>query len=171
MENNEVFIIDNDQKADWAIRKIKEAQEERDRLLKIAEERLAELNEQIEGINLAYENSANYFKGALRAYFETEYVKKKETKTQQSYQLLSGKLVFKKPAVKIVKPKDETALMSYLEANEFNEFIETKKTTKWAEFKKTITIDESSGKVVSTDTGELLQFIETEQTEGQFDVK
>lgn len=99
-------------------------------------------------------------------YFYT--VPHKETKTQESYKLLDGSLVFKKPAVAIVKP-DNDRLVAYLESAGREDLIETKKTAAWGEYKKTLTIADD-GQVVSED-GEILDFIEVEEKAGEFNVK
>ena len=70
-----------------------------------------------------------------------------------------------------MKPDDEIGsqlLLEYLEANQ-PEMIETIKKPAWGEFKKNLPI--TDGGVVDMATGEKLEFIETEETAGSFDVK
>ena len=50
------------------------------------------------------------------------------------------------------------------------EMVETIKKPAWGEFKKNLTLTED-GDVVDMATGEKLDFVKTEETEGSFDVK
>ena len=84
-------------------------------------------------------------------YFET--VPSKETKTQKSYKLLAGTLVFKKPTTKIVHNDDK--LLEYLEENDGKDYIKLKKSIDWAEFKKTLTVSDT-GEVVDTELGTII---------------
>ena len=86
----------------------------------------------------------------------------------ESYKLLSGSLVFKKPSVKIVRP-DDAKLVEYMKANGYEKFVQTKETAAWSDFKKEIEIKD--GQVVLDDTGEVLDWIQTEEDPGKFEVK
>ena len=124
---NEGFIVDSDQKCEWCIKKIKAAEDEYVRLMELVQAERKELDLKAEELSKHLESETGYLKGLLFKYFET--VEKKETKTQQSYKLLSGSLVLRKPSVKIVKP-DETKLVEFLEANGYEKLVETKKSAK-----------------------------------------
>ena len=163
----EGFEITNDNLANWACKKIKEATEEADRLKKIITAERKELDSKEKAINEKLANETGYLKGLLFTYFGK--VDHKETKTQSTYKLLDGSLVFKKPARKIVKPESETELVQYLEQNA-PMLVETIKKPAWGEFKKSLTMTDT-GEVVDTTTGEVVDFIKTEETEASFDVK
>lgn len=163
----EGFVIDNDNKANWAIKKIKEATAEADRLLAIVAAEREELDAKEQAIEDKLENDTKYLKSLLYGYFET--VESKETKTQKSYKLLDGSLIFKKPAMKIVKPEEDTALIDYLEKNA-PALVETVKKPAWGEFKKTLAVSDA-GEVLDTNTGEILDFVKAEESEAVFDVK
>lgn len=165
-EAPESFCIDTDKLAEWAIKKIKAAQAEHDRLQKLIDEEFAELAAKQEENNKRLQSETGYLKSLLYGYFQT--VEHKETKTQESYKLLSGSLVYKKPAVAIVKP-DNDQLVAYLEKSGREDLVETKKTAAWGEYKKTLTIS-YDGQVISED-GEILDFIQTEEKAGEFNVK
>lgn len=147
----ESFKIENDKTADWAIAQIKEAEDERDRLISLAESQIKDLNDKIKEFETKCENDTAYLKSLLAMYFET--VPSKETKTQKSYKLLSGTLVFKKPSSKIVH--DDDKLLEYLEENEGKDYIKIKKSIDWAEFKKTLTVSDD-GEVVDTGLGTII---------------
>ena len=165
-ELNEGFVVDNDKKAEYCIKKIKAAQAEHDRLMELVNAEIEELNLKALELDNKLESETGYFKALLYNYFET--VEHKETKTQESYKLRSGSLVFKKPAVSIVKP-DNDQLVAYLQSIDREDLIETKMTAAWGEYKKTLTIADD-GQVVSED-GEVLDFIQTEEKAGEFNVK
>ena len=56
-----------------------------------------------------------------------------------------------------------------MESNGFEKLIETKKSAKWGDFKKEIEIKD--GQVILDDTGEVLDWIQTEEDPGKFEVK
>ena len=145
------FTIADDKAADWALEQIKEAEEERDRLVALANDKISELNEQIKSITEKCENNTAYLKSMLFEYFGT--VPHKETKTQETYKLLSGSLVFKKESTKIEHNDD--ALIKYLEENDGAEYIKIKKSVDWAEFKKNLTVSDS-GEVIDAEIGTII---------------
>lgn len=149
MEDN--FKIDNDKTADWAITQIHEAENERDRLIKLAQDQINDLTAKIQELTDKCDNSTAYLKSCLIEYFQT--IEPKETKTQKSYKLLSGTLVFKKPSTKIVH--DDEKLLEYLENNDGNDFIKIKKSVDWAEFKKQLKVSDD-GEIIDTGLGVVL---------------
>ena len=163
---NEGFVIDNDNKANWALKKIKEATAEADRLKAIITAERDELTEKEDRINEKLERDTGYLKALLYNYFET--VEHKATKTQESYKLLDGSLVYKIPTRKIAKP-DEGRLIAYLKTNA-PELVKTVETAAWGDFKKALAVADD-GTVINVETGEVLDFIGTEETAGTFDVK
>lgn len=165
MEEN--FKIENDKTAEWALTQIQEAETERDRLIAIAEEKIKDLTDKIEELNSHCEDETKYLRSCLAMYFET--VKSKETKTQKSYKLLSGTLIFKKPSVKIVH--DDEKLLEYLEENDGKDYIKIKKSVDWAEFKKTLTIED--GKIIDTELGTVIpaKVCDLEEVPASFNIK
>lgn len=163
---DEMFTIDNDAKADWAVCKIREAQEERDRLLALVEEKRTELKERCEAINAKYESETSGLLSMLQSYMET--VPRRKTKTKESYQLLSGKLV-----KKAGQPKcsyDDNALLEWLKNNR-PEFVITKESAAWGALKKQLDIDPETGVVTISETGEVVDVITAERGEERFEVK
>ena len=156
------FTIENDKSADWAIKTIAEAEGERDRLIDLANEQINELKERIEELKEKCNQDTAYLKSCLYEYFVK--VPHKNTKTQETYKLLSGSLVFKKPSQKI--NHDDEKLIEYLDGTEF---VETKKSLKWGEYKKGLTI--SYGEVIDSETGEVIEACSVEDVPGSFDIK
>lgn len=164
-ELNESFSINNDNLADWAIRKIKEDEAERDRLIAIAQDQINELTDQIENLKIKYDGKTKFLKGHLQMYFGS--VPHKETKTQESYKLLSGSLVMKKASAKIIY--DDDALLAYLVASSQPEYIKVKKSVDWVEYKKNLGIEGRD--VIDLDTGEIIKACSVEDVPASFDIK
>ena len=158
----DAFKIENDKTADWAIAQIHDAEIERDRLITLAEEQIEDLKDRIEELKAKCDNDTAYLRSCLAMYFET--VPSKETKTQKSYKLLSGTLVFKKPSVKI--NHDDEKLLKFLDGTEF---VETKKSLKWGEYKKVLAI--SGDDVIDSETGEVVEGCSIEEVPASFNVK
>ena len=162
MENNENFVVDNDNKAEWAINKLKEEQQEADRLISICECQIEIYKDKIDLYKqeLEYKNSG--LKGMLQQYFDT--VEHKKTKPQESYKLPSGTLKLKYKE-KIVK--DDSKLLEWLDSNGQDEYILINKSAVWGEFKKTL--QKVDGKFVTED-GEIVEGVTVEDAGAEFSI-
>ncbi len=152
------FVVDNDVKADWTVRKIAEIQAEADRMIDFHER-------QIEVTQAQADRRISYLKELLHRY--TYQVPMKETKTQMKYALPSGDLVLKKPALSF--KRDDDRLLQWLKDTDNDQMIVTKLSPAWAELKKQITVIDD--KVVFTETGEVVDGVEVALTEPEFVVK
>lgn len=157
--------ITTDLSADWAVRKIKEEQEEYFRLNKLAHDQIAEINMKIEDAERKMERRTSYLKYRLSQYFQT--VPHKETKTQEQYKLLSGALVYTKPKQSL--EKEDEGLLAYLKGSGFSDYVKTEEKPMWGEFKKILTVID--GKAVNTLTGETVDAVKVVEKEGTFEVK
>ena len=120
------FVVDDDKKADWALKKIKEIKKETEEWTNFYEgkkQKIISANEMRES-NLLEK---------LRAFFQT-LEKTKETKTQFSYELPGGKLVLKKGKSDFAV-SDKKTLAEQLK-NTHPELVQTKTEPKWADIKK-----------------------------------
>lgn len=158
----DTFKITNDKTADWAITQIHETENERDRLITLAEEQIKDLNDRIDELKTKCDNDTAYLRSLLATYFET--VKCKETKTQKSYKLISGTLVYKKPSTKI--NHDDEKLIKALDGTEF---VETKKSLKWGEYKKNLIVSDND--VIDITTGEVIEGCTVEDVPASFNIK
>lgn len=131
------FVIDNDQKAEWALKRIREEEEEADRKAKICRAEIMRYESMIADIQDEYERKTDFLHGLLENYFNT--VSHKKTKTKETYALASGTMVLKHSAPKTVK--DDDVLIRWLSENN-PEYVKTEVITKpaWGEFKKTLTV-------------------------------
>ena len=159
------FVIDNDVKADWALRKIAEDKQEFDRIRELADGQIEKIEEQKAASERRYNYRTAYLRSLLCQYFAQ--VPHRATKTQETYQLLSGKLVLKLSRPKPVYREDE--LLQYLKDNGLDDYVKTEEKAKWGEFKKLI--DTSDNKAVMKDTGEIIDCIRFEQTPEEFKVE
>ena len=139
---NEPFEIDTDAKADWALRKIREQRED------AAKWRAYYLGQIAKAEESAQQTEA-YFLGLLERYFAT--VPHRATKTQEAYDLPSGKLVRK--AQPPAYDRDEDALLAWAKESA-PELVETKEAVRWADLKKRLApagdalADRETGEVV-----------------------
>lgn len=157
------FIIDSDKKADWAIEKIKDERAECARLKQIAIDRIAELNERINELQERTDRRTGNLKALLMDYMQT--VKPtKQTKTQTQYELLSGKLVWKKQQP--LYERDETALLAWAEQTA-PELVKVKKEVSWADLKKRADV---SGDNLLLD-GEIIPGVTVIEREDVFEVQ
>ena len=136
------FQVDDDQKAEWCIRKIQEAKKE---MMDWIDFYVA----QTDKVKDKCERRIQFFEYKLMQYFGS--VPHKQTKTQESYQLPSGKLVLKKQAPDF--ERDDELILAWLKANDEDQYVKTKETVDWSELKKTLTI---VGEQVAGETGEII---------------
>ena len=167
METPYYFEITNDVQADNAIRAIKEEEQNTERIIAIAEAEKAALDMKIKQLRERCEQRTQEKRDALMRYFES--VEKRQTKTTEKYDLLSGTLVRKKPA-KVLAVADGDSLTDWLERNAYGYLISTTKKPKWAEIKKLLSYN-SDGVVSVTDTGEVVDGVTVEDKPGEFQVK
>lgn len=159
------FIIDDDDKADWALRKIAEAEAEYDRLADLADTRIAELEARKDAEATRRDNAVEPLQAALQAYFAT--VKPStNTKTQTTYRLLSGTLVQKK-AKQTMKVNDTDAFLNWMEANGYHDLI--KRTPQWGVVKRSLQMFDKVA--VDSATGAVVDGVEVVDEPGEFQVK
>lgn len=158
-EPNQEFEIDNANVADWAIEKIKEEEARIALFVQVANEKIEDLKTKIADETRKSEGRTGYLKHKLAEYLDRDDVPAKQTKTKKTLTLPSGKIdvIFPKKTIIARNGKDiktNENLINYCKENS-PEFIATKESIKWADFKKVLTID-SDGNVIDTLTGEFL---------------
>lgn len=162
-EIKEGFVIRDDNAAEWALQKIFDEKAELERLKALADSQIAVIMDKVEAAEKRFTSRTGYLKNALEEYMLT--VKRKQSKTQESYRLLSGSLILKKPVVKIVK--DDTKLLEYVKEHS-PEYVKHTEAVDWAGFKKTLTV---SGDVVVDSNGEVVSCLDVEETPGEFMIR
>jgi len=150
--NCEPFKIDNDQKAEWALAKIREEQAEAMRIINVCKSMIMHYEEQMKKAEEDLEKKTAYLKSQLEQYFDS--VEKRRTKTQEVYKLPSGILRRKYPSPQF--NRDDEKLVKWLKDRQMNEYIKVKETADWASLKKTIQV--VGNKAVDED-GEIVEGI------------
>lgn len=165
-QEKKAFVIDDDNKADWAIRKIDEEKQEFNRIRELAEEQTARIEQKVEAAERRFNQRTSYLRSLLGSYFMQ--VPHRKTKTQESYRLLSGSLVLKLPKVKPVYEEDE--LVKYLKESGMPDYIKMEEKARWGELKKLLDLSQGKHPVIK-DTGELVECIRVEETPAEFKVE
>lgn len=149
MENaNPMYMIDNDQEADAAIRRIAKAKEECNRFCEF-------YRQQIENVQASTAAKVERIEMHLMEYFLT--VPHRETKTQSKYKLPSGELVMQKPGIDYARDNDK--LLAWCKSNA-PQYVKTKEEPAWAEIKAYI-----------KETGDVPDGVEIVETPEQFKVR
>lgn len=161
----------NDVQADEMITEIKEMESDKLRFENIAKQKIDIINHSLESSIVRINDQIQFHKDQLAAFFLT--VNKKDSKTQQSYSLLSGKLVMKKATTKLVH--DDKKLIEYCKTNA-SEYIKqiVTDTLDWKGFKSNIEI--LNDQIFSSSTGEVLEGLSEiglsiEEVAPKFDIK
>lgn len=161
----EPFVIDTPSKANWAIGKIKEARQRRDIFNETAENEIEVLYQKIESNNKKFERETAFLLSCLAEYMEN--LPTQKAKTQETFVLPNGKLK-RKFAKSVLKP-NEDKLIEYLQEQQETEYIKTNSYANWEAFSKLLTIQD--GKVVRTDTGEIMDCISVVEKPETFDIE
>ena len=166
-EQQEGFKIDSDSKAEWAVKRIKEAEREQNRLLALVDEERAELDVREKEILDNYARKTDGLKALLEEYLRAQYAKEeaRETNTQITYQLLSGKLVYKKSGLELKQNAD--VLVNWCKEH-LPDAVNVTYTPKWAEIKKNIKVVD--GVPVYAPTGEVVDGVEEAYVASKFNV-
>lgn len=166
----ERFIVDNDMKAEWCLSKIRAAK-------KNAEREIEELTRQMEfykarmaQVQQEYEEEKNFFQEMLLPYFSNrvEGGFTKETKTQVSYPLPTGKLLLKHREPDFEYKEKQKDTIAWLKKNEGEKYIKVKEELDWSSLKKTVSV---SGNSVCTKEGEVIPGITVTPREDEFVVE
>ena len=161
-----VWTIENDEIADWALRKIREMEDECNRLnetrKKIIETYLDAIREEEEKT----ERRTEHLRWHLRRYFQQ--VPHKATKTQESYRLPSGSLVMKQLPPQY--ERDDETVTEWLRNEEMDSYLDTRTSIRWADLKRCTTAL-PDGSVVYNTTGEMIPGLRTVTREPVFMIK
>ena len=162
-DENDEFIIDNDEKAEWALKKIAEERKEAQRYIDVCRSMILEYEEKIRKEEERLNKKTSYLESKLQEYFLS--VKHKSTKTQKVYKLPSGtlKLRYRQPEFK----RDEEKLLSWLKENKMLDFIKVKETPNWAELKKNVKI---SGNRAVAEDGQIVEGVEVIERPPVFEI-
>lgn len=154
----EVAIFDDDS-AEYMLRRIREANEQCERME-------AWYTHQLEKCREVRDRTVAWAENNLRGYFEM--VPTHNTKTQRSYELPSGKLVLKAQEPKFEKV-DEAAVVGWLKKSGHEKLVKVEETANWAEMKKAMKV-QVNGDTVCTEDGEVIPGMKATIREPKFTV-
>lgn len=158
-EEKERFKVSDPQGAMWVADRIREADNNLEKIKYMAKSMLA-------AAEARHKNDIAWWTMHLEEYFDT--LPKRETKTQEVFDFIPGmKMIRKKPTTKLVK--DDAALLDYLKKQNMSQYIKVEETPMWGEFKKGI--EEVSGLVVNKETKEIVKGVTVEDVPAEFVVK
>ena len=159
LERNEEegWQIEDDQQAEWAICKVKEAQADFEKWKTYYESMTEKAKDKTE-------HTVAYMTKKLREYFRQ--VPHKETKTTEKYSLPSGDLVLRKPK-SVWEHNDDEALLEWTKKNGFTDCIKVTEKVNWAELKKRFA-ENSDGVVYDTETGLVCDAVESKLSKPEF---
>lgn len=151
VQQEQEWTIDSDEKANWALRKIQEAEKEYESIKQQAESEMERIAKILESEKARCDRRTDYLKMLLDDYMDT--VECTTTKTGQlKKRLLYGTLVRKPSSISYTR-NDEALMRSLMECGR-NDLIKTVQTPRWADIKKEIA--EGDGEELAfrvTDTG------------------
>ena len=157
MYENDGYSIKDDRGAEYALKRIRETQAEVDKFREYYDLQIQKMQERADGIR-------GFYLGHLYKYFQS--VPHKSTKTQESYELPSAKLVWKQQNPEYVR--DDEKVITWLKNVEETGFIKVKESLDWAELKKKSHV--SDGVCVLNETGEVIPGIDVVERDAKFDV-
>ena len=152
----EVTNVFDDYTADKALERLEQAKRDFDRAKEIGQRRIEEITAQMQAAEERYQKIAQPLQKELEAYMRKADCR--ETKTRYSYQLLSGKVILKKPSKKLVP--DRKALAEYLQESGMTDYLKLTPEPAWGEYKKRLKIVGNT--VIDADTGEVVPAVSVE---------
>lgn len=155
----EGFLIDTDTKAEWAMGKIREIRQNRDRMIDW-------YKAQIDAVTKETDFQTMNLERMLNDYFLMTEAAHKRTKTTESYSLPSGKLILRKqnPEYK----RDDARVLEWMKANDYPQYIKVKEELDWAGLKANGAV--LNGKLY-TEEGEEVPGVEVVERDPKFVVE
>lgn len=163
-DTREGFVIDSDNKAEWALKKIAEERAEAQRYIDVCTAAIQQYQEKIRQSEEKLKSKTSFLEGQLLKYFET--VQHQVTKTQETYKLPGGTLRFKTPTPEF--KRDDARLLQWLKENEMLDYIKVEEKPVWAELKKKLN---QSGEKLVTEDGQIVEGVQVVEKPPVFEVE
>jgi hypothetical protein len=164
------FVVDNDRKAVWCLRKIKHLKEKQAKNEELAESEIEDIQKEIDEVqnwldeeNNKLQNSIDFFESILYSY---ALELRKEDQELKTHKLPFGKLQFRSK-----RPKwnyDNVKLLDFITSN-YGELVKVKESVDKRKLKQMTKV--VGGKVVVKDTGEIVEGVEVVERDEEFQVK
>jgi len=159
------FVIDNDEKAEWALAKIREERAEAQRIINVCKNMILHYEEQMKKAKEDFEKKTAYLKSQLEQYFDS--VEKRRTKTQEVYKLPSGTLRRKYPGPQF--KMDDEKLVKWLKDRQMNEYIKVKEYPDWINLKNALKLTKDN--VLVDENGEIVDGVLVVERPPTFEVE
>lgn len=156
-EDNGHYRIKNDKEAEWAMRKIREANEDK-------EFWKAHYDQQYKSVCYTNDLTISNMESLLQTYFGT--VPHKVTKTEENYSLPSGKIMMKKQDPEY--DRDDEKIIEWLKKNKGEKYVKVEEKLDWAAFKKTLTV---VGEACADSDGQLIPGLKAVERDDVFKVQ
>lgn len=157
------FVVDDENKANWALRKIRQMKDRIDNNNALAQAEIDKIEHWNNEVNKQAQESIDYFTSLLTSYALN---KKAEDPKFKSLKLPNGRIGFRKSQPKWVYDNDK--VIETLEKANLSDFIRVTKAPSKADIKKAFEI--VGDKVVNPDTGEVIEGIEIEPQDDKFNL-
>lgn len=147
-DDKEQFVVDTLDKANWVVGLMQLRKNEIAEKQAFAERKIAEIQAWLEKEIAPLESTLKWGEMVLRPFAESQLATlKKKSKTVA---LPNAKLSFKKPTTQY--SRDDEQLLEFIAStvDDADQFINVKKTVKWADFKKTL-IEADDGNLITQD--------------------
>ena len=157
------FVVDDENKANWALRKIKQYKDKIEQNNALAQAEIDKIEQWLTEVNEQAQSSIDYFQSLLVEY---AIKKREEDHNFKTLKLPNGRIGFRKSQPKWVYDNDK--VIETLEKANLTDFIRVKKEPSKADIKKAF--DVVGDKVINPDTGEVIEGITIEAQEDKFNV-
>lgn len=162
--NEEGFKVEDEQQANWALRKIKDLQTQKNENIALAESEISKIEAWLEQENGKLDNSIEYFQGLLAEYAMKQ---REENPKFKSMKLPYGIVRFRKQQPKWVY--DDELLLKSLKEQDAEELIRVKEEPNKQAIKKLFVVE--NGKLYNPGTGEFIEGVEIIERDEVFEVK
>lgn len=164
--HDDTFTVNTDGRAEWALEKLREIDDEHDRLKQLAEQKIADLQAIIVKLDEQQASRSSWLKWQLVSYYQTIGLEHKSVaKTQRKYKLLSGEIIEKLPHIKF--ERDEPKLLSWTKTAH-PEYVEVVEKLRWADLKKQLQV---AGDMVVDADGTIVEGVTPVETATEYEIK
>ena len=132
---NQRFRIQDDNQADWALRKIARARQDMKEAEETAAIEIEKINRWLDGQRDESLRTERFFTALLQEYYEPRFMTNPDKKT---YKLPSGKVQRRTQQPQF--DRDNEALLAWLKQRGMTDYIEVKETPKWGELKQQVQV-------------------------------
>lgn len=132
---NQRFRIQDDNQADWALRKIARARQDMKEAEETAAMEIEKINRWLDGQRDESLRTELFFTVLLQEYYEPRFMTNPDKKT---YKLPSGKVQRRTQQPQF--DRDNEALLAWLKQREMTDYVEVKESPKWGELKQQVQV-------------------------------